>query len=310
MLKNLMKRLLFGSGCALLMVFMTVAIGQARVPNPIGTPGDCLECHQEIVNHWQDSAHGNAATDPVFLAAWRKAGEPQECMSCHTTFDPETGERDGAGITCTQCHSLGEYSPSHPEQVMLTDTSARHCGSCHVETHNEWQVSEHGKENMTCNKCHNPHSASVKNADVEALCATCHTEEGHFFAFTGHAGEGLTCTDCHLRVSDGPVGEGHSQRVHTFAVDLRTCNDCHKQEMHMPMIGETAVSTTSAATEGPVCALDEAQDLAYPTTGAVAEQPADGSSFNFVLLAGVIGLAFGAVGSPWVERRLRREENQ
>jgi hypothetical protein len=35
-------------------------------------------------------------------------------------------------------------------------------------------------------------------------------------------------------------------------------------------------------------------------------EPAPVSPFGFVLLAAVIGLAFGIIGSPWIERRYRR----
>lgn len=311
MLKNILKRLLFGGCCALLLGFLTVAVGQARVPNPIGTPDECLECHEEVVDHWQENKHGTAATDPIFLAAWEEAGQPEDCMGCHATTDPETGEQSEVGITCNECHSLGVNSPNHPEQIMLTDTSSRKCGTCHVETFNEWEVSEHGKEEMTCNKCHNPHTAAIKKKDVQTLCSTCHTEESHFFTYTGHAEEGLMCTDCHLQVENESPREGHSQRMHTFMVNLKTCNECHEQEMHMP---SSEIETAAAAAEATAaCVADETATVAALLVDGeqpVAEEPVNANPFNFALLAGAIGLAFGVVGSPWIERWLRRSEEE
>src|SRR5690606_17805167 len=98
----------------------------------------------------------------------------------------------------------------------------------------EWEVSEHGEQGMTCNQCHNPHTAELRQANSQELCNSCHNTEGHYYSFTGHAAEGMLCTDCHLRINDSPDAGtmGHGGRIHTFKIDLQSCNDCHLGDMH------------------------------------------------------------------------------
>ena len=82
---------------------------------------------------------------------------------------------------------------------MQTDISSRLCGQCHVDTFAEWETSQHGQEELTCARCHNPHSNELRLGSMQDTCRTCHKEETHFFTFTAHAEEGLLCTDCHCK---------------------------------------------------------------------------------------------------------------
>ena len=302
MLKKLRTRLLWGGMFALILSFVTVAVSLAAVPqNQIGTPDDCLECHEDTVISWQESKHGTALTDTMFQQAWEEQGKPRECLSCHTTnFDAVTGTWEADGVTCTACHYLGPNSPSHPEQIMFTKDSADSCGACHLETFAEWQASAHGENDMTCINCHSPHSNGIKKDNLETLCQTCHTNEGYFYGMTSHAQADLACTDCHLRISETPMGEGHGQRHHSFSVDLGTCNECHAEEMHFPAGN---VADNGSGGSGPT-STDAHASLLTDTQINLSTTPT--SPFNFVLLAGVIGLAFGFVGSPLFERWFRQ----
>ncbi|MCA9927041.1 MAG: hypothetical protein KC419_01135 [Anaerolineales bacterium] len=301
MLINFQKRILWGVGFALLLSFMTITVSLAATPhNEIASPDDCLECHEDTVTTWQDSMHGQAMSDTAFQQAWQAEGEPRECLRCHTTgFDAATGTFEAEGITCSACHYIGPNSSSHPEQIMFTKDSAESCGECHLETLAEWEASAHGENNMTCANCHNPHANSIKQENMETLCQTCHTNEGYFYGMTTHAEAGLLCTDCHLRVSDAPMGEGHAKRHHTFAVDLETCNACHAEGMHYP---EDNMQAAGLATDNSTGG-GETQSIETQMLGLT---PTSTSPFNFALLAAVIGLAFGFVGSPLFERWFRQ----
>jgi formate-dependent nitrite reductase cytochrome c552 subunit len=311
MRKRLVLRLTVGFCCAIVALAITAISGEAgaglsdsRQEGPVRT--DCQECHGSVVDHLADSRHGQAAADPVFQEAWDEAGNPAECLSCHVTdYDPVTGDYEGDGITCTTCH-YGQSGP-HPETPMPTDSSSRLCGTCHIDTYAEWQTSEHGEGELSCVRCHSPHTQSLKEGNMQDLCTTCHADEGHFYTYTGHAQNGLTCTDCHLRISGSPMGEGHGQRLHTFDVDLATCTQCHGQEMHAP--SETsaepgaedvtaAMQIAYAPSDGAACTFEE---------GAVVDQPAPqpAQPLNYLLVAAV-GMGFGAAVTPVAENWFRR----
>ncbi|MBK7219237.1 MAG: hypothetical protein IPH95_19825 [Candidatus Promineofilum sp.] len=206
---------------------------------------------------------------------------------------------------------------------MPTDVSSRLCGTCHVDTFNEWEISEHGQQGMTCNQCHNPHTAQLKVGHSQELCNSCHNTEGHYYTFTGHAEEGLLCTDCHLRVSDSPDAGtmGHGSRSHTFKVDLESCNDCHLGDMHadadsaMPSTTATTAAETDVAcypvdtTEQPAANFVPAREEVTPY---VSTTPSGPGPLVYVLPIG-FGLVFGTLLGPWIERwrnRSRKQDNE
>lgn len=297
MKNNLLKRFVSGLFLATLLMVLTIATGRAQEENPIALPTstECADCHQEIEASWQNSAHGQATVDQLFIEAWNAQGKASQCLACHTTgYDPTTQSYAAMGVTCDTCHSLVANGPNHPEQIMTSNDSAAACGTCHVDTFAQWQISQHGQAEMNCVKCHNPHSAALKMENVQSLCQNCHTTESHFYSFTAHSEEGLLCTDCHLKVAEGNLGNGHGQREHTFAVDLHTCNSCHEQEMHAPANMTTFLEPPAGTSP----------TNSHPIT-TIHNQPPSPNSLNLVLLAGFIGLTFGVVGSPWFERGLR-----
>lgn len=304
MLKSILKRLSVGLCFALVAAALAVAVGEAsetRQEGPVRT--DCQDCHESVVVNWQAGAHGQSLADPVFQEAWQEQGSPSECLACHTSgYDPDTGTYESEGIACSVCHT--PMSGPHPEMPMSTDPSSRQCGTCHVDTYAEWQVSAHGEGEMGCARCHNPHTTTLKKGNMGDLCSTCHNEEGHFYAYTAHAEQGLTCTDCHLRVSEGPMGDGHGQRVHTFDVDLNTCTECHGTQMHFPVSGEMTSSENYMWSAYEPEAEQVACTNAEPVlTDSPPQQPAQ--PLNYLLVAAV-GLGFGMAITPWAEDLYRR----
>lgn len=309
MKRTFLKRLLIGLCFALPAALTAFATGKANTADPqVPVQKECAECHEIIGSHWADSQHGLATSDPVFQKAWQDAGSPGECLSCHTTgYDPETNTWVSEGIACETCHS--PIPTNHPEDIMPTDISSRLCGTCHLQTHEEWADSTHAQEDLSCVRCHNPHTTELRVSDAQELCSTCHNDEVHFFGYTVHAQEGVTCLDCHLQVSDAEMGEGHGARHHTFTVGMETCSNCHTLDMHYPVDRETSASNVSANTM-----LNAMPDLSATPMSTVLEhsvvqtetEPNPASPVGFALLAGVVGLAFGMILAPWSERWYRR----
>ena len=305
---------------ALLMILAFIDIpGASAAPlrqdaTPVPNAQECVGCHEGIRGYWEQSAHGYALVDPAFQEAWTQQGSPQECLACHSTgFDPATGEYNEGGVSCLSCHS--PVPANHPQAYMPTDVSSRLCGNCHLETFQEWEISEHGQQGMTCNQCHNPHTSELRVGTSQELCNSCHNTEGHYYTFTGHAREGLLCTDCHLRVNDSPDAGtlGHGARVHTFKVDLQSCNDCHLGDMH----AEADASMPNASIEPQTdvaCYPVEATEAAAFTparqdvTPYVSHTPTGPSPLIYILPAG-FGLVLGTMLAPWIERLTRQRRN-
>jgi predicted CXXCH cytochrome family protein len=293
MFQTILKRLLIGLCFALPAALAAFATSQAGLEPQAYVQDECAECHEIIGTHWMDSQHGKATNDPIFQQAWEEAGNSGDCLTCHTTgFDPQTGNWELDGVACETCHS--PIPTNHPEDIMPTDISSRLCGTCHLQTHEEWSDSSHAQEDLSCVRCHNPHTTELRMADAQALCAACHTDEVHFFEYTIHALEGVSCLDCHLQVTEVQMGEGHGARHHTFTVGMETCANCHTLEMHYPL---DRVSTQQ---------LPDTLMSSVLEGSSVAPEPNPASPVGFAILAGLLGLASGMVLAPWSERWIRR----
>jgi predicted CXXCH cytochrome family protein len=298
-----MKRLTFqlsiGLVFALPLALITFALAQAGTPlaDPVDPAPQCQDCHTEFQAAWQSGAHGQAVTDPAFQTAWEAQGKPKECLGCHTTgYDPVTGVYAAEGVTCNACHN--PVASNHPLAPASMSRAANLCGECHRDTYFEWQSSKHGKSDLTCVSCHDPHATDIRASDAATLCASCHGTRVAAFAHTHHAAQGLTCVDCHIGDSNGKDGiMGKGQHSHTFAVDLDKCTKCHASEMHSPA---AAMLVAADVTPTPASSLSSGE----PTT--VSADPKPVGPAGFAIFTGLIGLAFGMVLAPWLERGFRR----
>ncbi len=298
---KLLSRLFIGLCFALPFSLLTGAIVHADLRVQEAEVPNCQACHPSIQTTWETSAHGLALSDPVFVEAWEEQGKPGSCLACHVSgYDEATGTWIQDGVACIACHS--PIPSNHPNQVMPTDVSSRICGDCHIDTFAEWENSTHGQDGLTCLRCHSPHSTSLRAGDVQELCQACHDTEVHFYSFTSHSEQGLLCVDCLLRVSEGQMGEGHGQRVHTFDVDLDTCNDCHAEAMHYP------VTSGSAEADPPL----QAGVIILPEETLLNRDPSPVNPLGFAVVAGLVGMGLGLIVAPWLERwyrNLRIEAN-
>ena len=295
-MKRLTIRLLVGLAFALPMMLLAAAIVQAEpLPSPFlqVTADNCLACHSKVNDSWMVGAHGKAATDEKFLAAWKEKNNDPTCMSCHSTgYDKVAQTWQAEGVTCVACHPLNTNHPKEPIQV---DRTGKLCGTCHTETYFEWQVSKHRDNKLACNSCHDPHQTSLKAADAATLCATCHQKMSETFSHTAHSQQGLTCADCHLSQLNADPSQGHATRDHSFNVRLDACNKCHSYQMHDP---QQAMDIKPSPQ--PVDAM------AAVVTAPVTTEPQPVSPFGFAIVAGLIGLAFGMVLAPWLEKMYKK----
>jgi predicted CXXCH cytochrome family protein len=296
-MKRWLIRFWVGVACALPMMLLGARLAEANpasAPPQDATITNCVVCHADFQTAWEHGAHGQAASNKNFLDSWKSQGSPAECMSCHATgYDANTGTWKTAGVTCEACHS--PITVNHPQEPMPTDRTGKICGNCHTETYFEWQVSKHRQNNLTCSTCHDPHATQLKADNASDLCATCHQTMSTNFSHTQHSAKGLTCADCHLGKLTSPLGEGHGERDHSFNVRLDTCNQCHAYQMHDP-----AAIHEVTPTPAPLDSMTAVTDVPVTT------EPQPVSPVGFATLSGLIGLAFGMVLAPWLERLYKR----
>lgn len=300
-MKRWLGRLLMGLVFALPLALVSFALAQAGpavAGAPPGEDPDCQSCHAGVQQSWEAGAHANALSDPVFKTAWAEQGQAKECLSCHTTgFDAAAGAYQAEGVTCGACHE--PVPGNHPLSPASMSRSSELCATCHRDTQFEWQNSRHGQSDLTCVSCHDPHATNIRAAEPSELCAACHGTRVAAFEHSLHAEEGLTCTDCHIGDTGAQPGLGNGSKSHTFEVNLNTCTRCHETEIHSPSAAMLNAGEYPG-TPPPPASLNSG----LPAT--VSEQPRPVGPAGFALFAGLVGLAFGIVLAPWLERGLRR----
>jgi predicted CXXCH cytochrome family protein len=292
-------------------ITLVAASAQDGTPPPVQDNQDgCTKCHADFQMKWENGAHGQALSDPVFAKMWTEQGKPSACLSCHVTgYDEATGTWKEDGVTCLACHK--DEGGDHPKTTMTVDATPNACGTCHTDTRfgwQDWEGSTHYQSGMDCATCHDPHSASLKLTlnlkedngykDASSLCITCHEEASMNFPYSTHAQEGVTCVSCHLQHVETGETTIHAVPDHSFKASLQTCTKCHEDQMHTSGEALTpgAVNTNNVQ-PGTTTPLEVVE--ASPIT---TNQPSPVSPIGYAGLAALIGLASGMVLSPWLER--------
>lgn len=282
-MKRWLFRFVIGCAFALPLWMVSVALAQGEAPPALPAPAsECRECHASFEGALLSGAHGPDAAQ-AFISKWTAQGRPEACLDCHTT----------EGLTCQTCHS---ETPDHPLLPSTTNRSSEKCGECHAATYLGWQVSAHGREDMPCVACHDPHAAGKEmKGDVSMLCANCHQSEDDHFAHTAHIPVGLTCGECHLTHPAAPA-DPHTMRDHSFDVKIETCDACHTSEKLLI----AAVDAQPTVTPIPV------DPMTSSLTVSVSETPPPVSPLGFAMLSIVVGFGAGIVVAPWMERWVKR----
>jgi len=311
------ERLLIALVFALLAAGVTLMVAQAQdnSPPPQDHNLNCAACHTEFQTTWMSGPHGTAVSDPVFQEEWVSQGSPGACLVCHVTgYDPATATWKEDGVTCEACHN--PVPADHPKSPMPVDHSTDLCGRCHSDTRfgwQEWKISTHYQRGMDCTVCHDPHSAALKQVasasgdeptyeDASELCITCHNEYSMDFTYSSHHQKGVSCVDCHVNHLENEERVAHSVPDHSFNASLKSCNTCHKDQMHQP---GAAVQTETTVPDAQTSLDNPEVELA-----AVTPEPGPVSPVGFAGLAALIGLAAGMVLAPWLERFYHRAVKQ
>jgi len=201
----------------------------------------CARCHEELFVRWQSGVHAIAFVRETFRQDWEARGQPDDCLTCHTTgYHADTGAYLAEDVTCSACH--GYYAAGHPPAGLVVAPEPRMCGDCHVVTFEEWGSSAHAFTQemgpVGCAVCHDPHGQQVRFEDVNALCLNCHQTPLTDYAHTSHLNvRDMTCVQCHMHPTTETTNQtqlaalvppDHDIAGHRMTVEPEACNACHQ----------------------------------------------------------------------------------
>lgn len=213
----------------LLIIVCSVGVFGAKAVPMEGYVGSetCGNCHVTQFDEWNQTAHAQAFTDPVFQEQWQAQGSPDVCLECHTTnYDESSGDYEFEYVGCELCHT--------PRGEDNEETSSTSCNSCHsalhYPTYTEWLESEHSHVGVGCESCHDPMTLEILAIDPNTLCKGCHDIKEIEQVAEEHGYEGYECLDCHMSTSLADFeGQGNGMTGHSFlpAVPDPDCGECH-----------------------------------------------------------------------------------
>lgn len=247
MFKTQLKALAFAA-------FATFCLASAVSAQPVLTVDDCAKCHAE---------------QPAQIAANGASHKTEiDCQACHAGHRPSS---ENNIPNCNDCHEgsahyevdncLGCHNPHEPLNVALEGEHKAVCNSCHT-TPNEQMVAMPSKHaTFACNfchadthgyipecvDCHEPHSASM----TQANCSTCHQPHKPLELTYAANTASTLCASCHGDVFNTlTASKAKHNQVSCVAChadkhkNIPACNDCHglphAQSMHdrFPKCGE------------------------------------------------------------------------
>ncbi len=122
----------------------------------------------------------------------------------------------------------------------------------------------------------------------------------HAYDLTLHAESGLVCADCHLRIAEGEMGGGHGERVHSFAVTIDTCSECHFDDLHSSDESNSATIRSL---------IFESETGANSSQSLLQAEPSKVSPTGFTILGTLFGVGAGMIMAPWLEKWFQRFRN-
>lgn len=206
----------------------------AAHPADFAGPGKCRNCHKDEYAQWKDSPHALAFSNG-FQQVWKELGSDFSCLVCHATGANTQDETfSHPGVTCESCHGIMSKGHSKKDAEMPLPITSEVCRDCHKMTYQEWQISQHGQNDIRCFDCHGVHAQTLRANGGDMLCGACHSKRLEDFAHATHQLEGLHCNSCHMPVSAEPsnVIEGAGAPGHNLHVGTEVCGRCHADMVH------------------------------------------------------------------------------
>lgn len=189
----------------------------------------CEGCHGDGTQHMEE---GDADLIRTF-AEWT-ADDVDACMSCHGNIGGGGTYADGSSLGSWQAstHAMENIACGACHGVHEAKSPLKSCISCHPDVYASFQLPNHHpvpEGMMSCNSCHNPHSASegmLVNADMRLndLCYTCHQSIEGPFIFE-HEPVEESCSLCHA-----PHGSVANNLL--TANEPMLCLQCHELHFH------------------------------------------------------------------------------
>ena len=182
----------------------------------VGTPTDCVACHQADFDQTDDPNH-------------KAAGFPTDCTICHTETDwePATFDHDQTDFPLRGAHATTDCIECHADGYVGTPTD---CIACHQSDFDQTTNPDHKASGFSsdCKACHTDEAwipatfdhdqtnFPLRGAHATTDCIECHAD--------GYAGTPTECIACHQ--SDFNNARNPNHRQAGFPTD---CTQCHSE---------------------------------------------------------------------------------
>ncbi len=161
----------------------------------------CAECHIDIADQWEKSAHAAAWTDGEFVEG-TKGHFSESCLPCHASkpmLEQASGDlpllrqsRRADGVDCHACHAVGcdyagPYDGWGPHGTQNHGSRLRDsafCGSCHVMEYEQYKKHylQSQEKPAECIDCHMPaYRSRLTQGHVLSLIHPQRTVRNHEF---------------------------------------------------------------------------------------------------------------------------------
>jgi hypothetical protein len=169
----------------------------------------------------------------------------QICASCHSRGEPQNEKEASWAVGYMPGRSLETYYRTpYLGDGNVKQIYADHFAEGHHQQYNDWQVSQHYNEGVTCGSCHYVHQIGLPVTGSQTVgagsqqCFECHQILNKTTAHAIHSF--ANCIGCHMpRIAQST--ESGRNRSHTFVVLLpkdtmdnpnlpNSCTSCHKHK--------------------------------------------------------------------------------
>lgn len=203
----------------------------------------------------------------VLWISWAQAGQPADCVQCHSDKAAGKTIHPALDMGCDSCHS-GVDASAIPHKFDgnkgLMAQGNELCLMCHDAAEFSGKA-RHAALEMGCTTCHTPHNsdnARLLLTPEPELCKGCH-DNGMFDKKTVHDAVNIGCTPCH-----NPHASDKARLLKSDPPEL--CYTCHDQSLfygptiHSPVgEGQCLSCHLPHASDTPALTTVKTEELCY-----------------------------------------------